>query len=138
MAGRGVATTGSSDPAGELCSTSAMNADELLRSVQRDHQRRQLAHIIERLRVRHPAMGIADIDEIVQAIYCRFAQARVRDYVPLLVERAAQEHIVKAKHDFTSAAVPCGAVTTELLVSEPGESAETESGPLQLAEPWIR
>lgn len=96
---------GSSDIAGELGSTSATDAGEH-RTSARDDERRQVAHVVERLHVRHPAIAIADIEQIAQAIYCRFAQARVRDYVPLLVERAAQDHIVKAGHDATPAAVP--------------------------------
>ncbi|MFC9557764.1 three-helix bundle dimerization domain-containing protein [Rhodococcus sp. NPDC056960] len=53
--------------------------DELLRVEQ----------VIERLIVRYPSASPVDIEHIVRTVHKRLAESRVRDFIPLLVERAA-------------------------------------------------
>ncbi|MBC2641162.1 MULTISPECIES: three-helix bundle dimerization domain-containing protein [unclassified Rhodococcus (in: high G+C Gram-positive bacteria)] len=53
--------------------------DELLRVEQ----------VIERLIIRYPSASPVDIEHTVRTIHKRLAESAVRDYIPLLVERAA-------------------------------------------------
>ncbi|MFC9659713.1 three-helix bundle dimerization domain-containing protein [Nocardia sp. NPDC127606] len=54
-----------------------------------DNESVQIDQVIERLIARFPAKSPAAIELLVRRIHERFAGARVRDFVPLLVEKAA-------------------------------------------------
>ncbi|WP_025351689.1 three-helix bundle dimerization domain-containing protein [Nocardia nova] len=58
-----------------------------------DEELIQVGHVIERLHTRFPTVPPADVELIVRAIHQRFADARVNDFVPLLVEKAARQAI---------------------------------------------
>ncbi|MDT2007579.1 hypothetical protein FXW78_29760 [Rhodococcus opacus] len=59
----------------------------------RDDEMLQVEHIINRLIAQHPSIAPVDIAEMVRTIHRRFANGRIRDFVPLLVEKAACRHI---------------------------------------------
>ena len=70
-----------------------------------DGERRQIAAVAERLRASHPDMATADVDRLVQTIYDRFLDARVRDFIPLLVERGAREALLEGPRPLSPRAV---------------------------------
>ncbi len=51
----------------------------------------QLDGIARRLRAAHPLLAPADVDAVVMATARRFADARVQELLPILVERAARD-----------------------------------------------
>ena len=53
----------------------------------------QIDQVIERLIARFPAESPAEIELLVRRIHARFAEARIRDFVPLLVEKAARHAV---------------------------------------------
>lgn len=55
----------------------------------------QLAEVIERLTVTYPTLSEATIAEVVQDLHARFNGARLRDYVPLFVERNAHRALTE-------------------------------------------
>ncbi len=58
-----------------------------------DNESVQIDQVIERLTARFPAESPAEIELLVRRIHERFADARVRDFVPLLVEKAARQAV---------------------------------------------
>ena len=58
-----------------------------------DNESVQIDQVIERLITRFPAESPAEIELLVRRIHERFADARVRDFVPLLVEKAARQAV---------------------------------------------
>ncbi|WP_390891173.1 three-helix bundle dimerization domain-containing protein [Rhodococcus rhodochrous] len=54
---------------------------------------RQVRQVLERLIVRYPHVPPADIERAVHGVYRRFATSRVRDFVPLLVEKAVKRDL---------------------------------------------
>lgn len=58
-----------------------------------DEELIQVEQVIERLIARHPSVPPGDIELIVREIHKRFSEARVHDFVPLLVEKAARQAI---------------------------------------------
>ncbi|MEV0769436.1 hypothetical protein OHA85_14525 [Nocardia salmonicida] len=58
-----------------------------------DNESVQIDQVIERLIARFPAESPAEIELLVRRIHERFADARVRDFVPLLVEKAARQAV---------------------------------------------
>ncbi len=58
-----------------------------------DEELIQVEQVIERLLTRYPSAPPADIELTVRAIHKRFADVRVHDFVPLLVEKAARQAI---------------------------------------------
>ncbi|MFD8102564.1 three-helix bundle dimerization domain-containing protein [Nocardia fluminea] len=58
-----------------------------------DNEAAQIAQVIERLITHFPAESPAEIELLVHRIHERFADARVRDFVPLLVEKAARQAV---------------------------------------------
>ncbi|MFE5476327.1 three-helix bundle dimerization domain-containing protein [Nocardia sp. NPDC056541] len=58
-----------------------------------DNEAVQIDQVIERLIARFPAEPPAGIELLVRRIHERFADARVRDFVPLLVEKAAAQTV---------------------------------------------
>ncbi|MEV5648875.1 hypothetical protein AB0L57_11555 [Nocardia sp. NPDC052254] len=58
-----------------------------------DEELIQVEQIIERLLIRYPSAPPTDIELTVRTIHKRFADVRVHDFVPLLVEKAARQAI---------------------------------------------
>nr|WP_063000176.1 hypothetical protein [Nocardia mikamii] len=58
-----------------------------------DEELIQVEQVIERLIASHPSVPPGDIELIVRGIHKRFSEARVHDFVPLLVEKAARQAI---------------------------------------------
>ncbi|RZL77885.1 MAG: hypothetical protein EOP32_23585 [Rhodococcus sp. (in: high G+C Gram-positive bacteria)] len=68
-----------------------------------DDEMLQLEQVIARLITRYPSIPPADIENTVRNMHKRFVNGRVRDFVPLLVEKAARRHITGS---VSPAAVP--------------------------------
>lgn len=49
----------------------------------------QLGEVIERLTLSYPTLPSSTIAEVVDELHARFNGARIREYVPLFVERRA-------------------------------------------------
>ncbi|WP_213932156.1 three-helix bundle dimerization domain-containing protein [Rhodococcus sp. B50] len=58
-----------------------------------DDEFRQIQQVIERLVIRYPLVPPDDIERAVHSVYLRFATSRIRDFVPLLVERAVKREL---------------------------------------------
>ncbi|MFZ2173363.1 MAG: hypothetical protein WAW17_04895 [Rhodococcus sp. (in: high G+C Gram-positive bacteria)] len=58
-----------------------------------DDELLQVEKVIARLITRYPSISPADIEDAVRTIHKRFATGRIRDFVPLLVEKAARRDI---------------------------------------------
>lgn len=99
---RGTATGGGYDESRKSKAPSNFAPDSCLD----DHRRRaddrpmtgdeeliQVEQVIERMIARHPSVPPGDIELIVRDIHKRFSDARVHDFVPLLVEKAARQSI---------------------------------------------
>lgn len=50
-----------------------------------------IARVVESLRSRFPEADRGDIDACVERVQARYADARVREYVPVMVEREVSE-----------------------------------------------
>jgi len=55
----------------------------------------QLAELIERLTAMYPTLLQTDIAEVVHDLHARFNGARLRDFVPLFVERNAHRALTE-------------------------------------------
>ena len=55
----------------------------------------QLAELIERLTATYPTLSEATIAEVVHDLHARFNGARLRDFVPLFVERNAHRALTE-------------------------------------------
>jgi len=49
----------------------------------------QLSEVVDRLVLRYPTLAPATITEVVEELHARFNGARIREFVPLFVERRA-------------------------------------------------
>ncbi|MGF0316348.1 three-helix bundle dimerization domain-containing protein [Nocardia fluminea] len=58
-----------------------------------DKEAAQIDQVIKRLIAHFPAQSPAKIELLVRRIYERFIDARVRDFIPLLVEKAARRAV---------------------------------------------
>ncbi|NMM87923.1 hypothetical protein B2J88_26795 [Rhodococcus sp. SRB_17] len=58
-----------------------------------DDELLQVERIISRLIARYPAVSPTEIEQDVRIVYRRLAGGRIRDFVPLLVEKAARRDI---------------------------------------------
>ncbi|QYF72494.1 three-helix bundle dimerization domain-containing protein [Cryobacterium sp. PAMC25264] len=58
-----------------------------------------LGHVLDRLSQRFPGLGRAHIANIVEEEHGRLEQGRVRDFVPVLVEKAAKKRLKKEADD---------------------------------------
>jgi hypothetical protein len=56
-------------------------------------ERKVINQVIDRLAERNPDITGQNVADIVNAYYVGFEGHPIRDYIPLLVERAAREHI---------------------------------------------
>ncbi|MEV6658141.1 three-helix bundle dimerization domain-containing protein [Nocardia fluminea] len=59
-----------------------------------DNESAQIDQVIERLIAHFSAQSPAEIELLVRRIHERFIDARVRDFVPLLVEKAARQTLL--------------------------------------------
>ncbi|MFD6059608.1 three-helix bundle dimerization domain-containing protein [Rhodococcus wratislaviensis] len=58
-----------------------------------DEELHHIEQVIDRLERRFPDVPRASIEQVVHSAHAHFATGKVRDFVPLLVERAAREKI---------------------------------------------
>ncbi|BAH51870.1 three-helix bundle dimerization domain-containing protein [Rhodococcus opacus] len=58
-----------------------------------DDEQLQVEKVIERMITRYPSLSPVDIEHIVRTVHKRLAESRVRDFIPLLVERAARRDL---------------------------------------------
>ena len=58
-----------------------------------DDESLQVEQVIERLIARYPSVAAGDIEHTVRTIHKRFDHGRIRDFVPLLVEKAARRDL---------------------------------------------
>lgn len=54
-----------------------------------------IAEIERRLESKYPQFPPHEVKQIVQTAHARFAHSRIRDFVPLFVERHAAERMIK-------------------------------------------
>ena len=57
----------------------------------REHE--ALIHVIDRLRRRFPDVHADEIRRIVHSIHTDFEHSRIRDFIPILVERLARDKL---------------------------------------------
>ncbi|MGW6378663.1 three-helix bundle dimerization domain-containing protein [Rhodococcus sp. NPDC055112] len=82
-----------------------------------DDELLQVEHVIARLIARYPSESPADIEHTVRTIHQRFANGKVRDFVPLLVEKAARRQIADRVTTQTARAERDDAASFDGLVS---------------------
>ena len=58
-----------------------------------EHEARALAEVVESLVARFPDVAEDRVREIVRAAHEEFANRPIRDYVPVFVERTAQDEL---------------------------------------------
>ncbi|MCB0936407.1 MAG: hypothetical protein KDB55_10430 [Mycobacterium sp.] len=69
-------------------------------------EREQLRDAVERLSVQYPTLSAATIADVVQELHDRFSGARIREFVPLFVERHARTALAELSVDYDSMALP--------------------------------
>jgi hypothetical protein len=60
-----------------------------------DDELLQVEQVIERLITRYPSVASADVELTVRTVHKRLAECRIRDFVPLLVEKAARRDLAE-------------------------------------------
>ncbi|MDT2004864.1 hypothetical protein FXW78_09315 [Rhodococcus opacus] len=60
-----------------------------------DDELLQVEQVIERLITRYPSVASADVELTVRTAHKRLAECRIRDFVPLLVEKAARRDLAE-------------------------------------------
>ena len=55
----------------------------------------QLGEVVERLALSYPTLPSSTIAEVVDELHARFNGARIREYVPLFVERQAHSALTE-------------------------------------------
>lgn len=58
-----------------------------------------LRHVVSRLARQFPGLSAAEIERAVHAHYGTFDDRPVRDFVPMLVERATREQLIRERLD---------------------------------------
>ncbi|MFC9557663.1 three-helix bundle dimerization domain-containing protein [Rhodococcus sp. NPDC056960] len=58
-----------------------------------DEESRQVEQVVDRLAANHTDLPHRTVEQIVHEVHTEFAAGTVRDFVPLLVERAAKRKI---------------------------------------------
>lgn len=79
--------------------------DVTLGGVAEASERAQIAGVEQRLTSAFPQLPPADVASTVSAIYAGFASSRVRDFVPLLVEKRAKSEFLGRRANSTAAQV---------------------------------
>ena len=90
--------TTEADVSVDLSVEARLDADESRRSVTVEsaiNEREQRARIlvVQRLHRSFPSVPLEQIEAMVQAQYRRFNDSRIRDFVPIFVERGAREQL---------------------------------------------
>jgi len=67
----------------------------MMSDVDRAEEQRQIAHVVDRLTEAFPYVPDHIITETVDAAHRRFDQARIREFVPLFVERFCRARFVE-------------------------------------------
>ena len=57
------------------------------------HEREAIHRIIDRLRSRFPERRAEEVERAVYRAYATFQHSRIRDFIPILVERLAREDL---------------------------------------------
>jgi len=60
------------------------------------HEREAIHRIIERLRPHFPERRAEEVERAVYRAYATFQHSRIRDFIPILVERLAREDLHNA------------------------------------------
>ncbi len=60
-------------------------------------ERESIDDVVKRLKKKYPDVGGKHIEEIVEANYATFKQAKLRDYIAVLVEHGSKVTIVEEK-----------------------------------------
>lgn len=63
----------------------------------------QIGEVIARVLAKYPECAISDVARVVQTLHAGFDGAKIREFVPLLVERAARDVLA---HQRTVARTP--------------------------------
>lgn len=66
------------------------------------HEQRQLDEVIESLTRCYPEVPPGTVADVVNELHTRFAGARVRDFVPLFVERRANTALAELSVSYDS------------------------------------
>ncbi|MGO4689166.1 three-helix bundle dimerization domain-containing protein [Glaciibacter sp. 2TAF33] len=61
-------------------------------------EREAIDDVVKRLKKKYPDIPGKHIEQIVDDNYTKLQNAKLRDYIPVLVEHGAKSEIVKAKH----------------------------------------
>ncbi|WP_257016004.1 three-helix bundle dimerization domain-containing protein [Rhodococcus sp. ACS1] len=78
-----------------------------------DDESLQVEQVIERLIARYPSVSAGDIEYTVRIIHKRFDNGRIRDFVPLLVEKAARRDLENHPRAATGVTTPDATVLGE-------------------------
>lgn len=81
-----------------------------------------IARVVESLRSRFPKADRGDIDAYVEQVRARYADARVREYVPVMVEREVSEVLRN----------PAGGFPDTEALRDPAEGFPDTDGPKEM------
>ncbi|HEV2635676.1 MAG TPA: hypothetical protein VGX23_11055 [Actinocrinis sp.] len=62
-------------------------------TISSDQEQRAIRRVSERLRRKFSERSPAEVDGVVDQVARRFGQARIREYVPILVERVSRDEL---------------------------------------------
>jgi hypothetical protein len=65
---------------------------------QKKTEREAIDDVIRRLKKKYPDVGGKHIENVVEENYATFKQAKLRDYIAVLVEHGSKATIVAEKH----------------------------------------
>ncbi|MFE9809802.1 three-helix bundle dimerization domain-containing protein [Streptomyces sp. NPDC005548] len=72
----------------------------------RQDEKAALLHLATRLKAAHPSIEASIVDDTVTAAHDAFRQAKIRTYVPILVERRARTLLEALERDRATAPTP--------------------------------
>ncbi len=81
-----------------------------------DEEVTRIDQVIERLAIGTPAVTAAEVERVVRSIHARFVDSRVREFIPLLVEKSARRHFAEQS---TLPADPVAAARVGAVVESP-------------------
>jgi hypothetical protein len=61
-----------------------------------DDESAAVAELVEKLRAAFPQADPQSVAALVHSVYARYDGARIRDFIPLLVERSARETLAES------------------------------------------
>ncbi len=74
-------------------------SDATLGTVREVSEQALIGQVVERLARNHPAVPQEVVATLVNAAHSRFDQSKIRDFVPMLVERRAKVQLAKLGAD---------------------------------------